>query len=126
MTPQRRAVVHALARSPRHMTTTELHAVAAAERHDVGLVTVYRTLRLLADLNLLCQLSPDNRQPTFLLRRPDEHHHHLVCSGCGHVVDFTSSDVERLELRLAHETGYQIEGHILEFTGRCPDCRSGR
>ncbi len=126
MTPQRRAVVRTLARSPRHMTTAELHAAAAAERRDVGLVTVYRTLRLLSDLDLLCQLSPDSRQPTYLLRRPEEHHHHLVCSGCGQVVDFTSSDVEHLQLRLARETGYHIEGHILEFTGRCPHCRSGR
>lgn len=126
VTPQRRAVVRILARCHRHMTTAELHAAAAAERGDVGLVTVYRTLRLLADLGLVCQLSADGRQPSYVLRRPEEHHHHLVCSGCGHVVDFTSSDVERLEDRLARETGYRIEGHILEFTGQCPDCRAGR
>jgi len=107
------------------MTTTELHAAAAAERADVGLVTVYRTLHLLCALGLLCQLSPESRQPTYLLRRPEEHHHHLVCSSCGHVVDFTSHDVERLKTRLARETGYAIEGHILEFTGRCPNCRAG-
>jgi len=126
MTPQRKAVVRVLASSPRHMTTAELHAAAVTEQHDVGLVTVYRTLRLLSDLGLLCQLSPDSRLPTYLLRRPEEHHHHLVCSGCGQVVDFTSSDVERLQLRLARETGYHIEGHVLEFTGRCPDCRPKR
>ena len=106
------------------MTTAELHAAAAAERSDVGLVTVYRTLHLLSELGLLCQLSPESRQPTYLLRRPEAHHHHLVCSGCGHVVDFTSGDVERLEARLTRETGYAIEGHVLEFTGRCPECRS--
>jgi len=39
------------------------------------------------------------------------------------VVDFTSKDVEKLAQRLARDTGFEIEGHILEFTGRCPACQ---
>jgi Fur family ferric uptake transcriptional regulator len=123
LTPQRRAVIKALIASPCHLAPAQLHAAVLRERSDVGLVTVYRTLRILADLDMVCEISVDGRQPTYFLRRPREHHHHLVCSSCGQVVDFTSKDVEKLALRLARDTGFAIEGHVLEFTGRCPACQ---
>lgn len=124
LTPQRRAVVRALAASDRHMTPAQLHAATSKERDDVGLVTVYRAIRMLAELDIVCEISTDGRQRSYLLRRPPEHHHHLVCSSCGHVVDFVSSDVERLQSRLARETGFRIDGHIVEFVGCCAQCRS--
>jgi len=124
LTPQRRAVIKALVDSPCHLTPAQLHAVVQRERSDVGLVTIYRALRVLADLHMVCEISVDGRQPTYFLRRPQEHHHHLVCSCCGQVVDFTSQDVERLAHRLAKDTGFKIEGHVLEFTGRCPACQA--
>jgi Fur family ferric uptake transcriptional regulator len=57
------------------------------------------------------------------MRRPSEHHHHLICSDCGAVEDFTDCDLSKLEQRLSRETSFDIEGHLLEFTGRCRDCR---
>jgi Fur family ferric uptake transcriptional regulator len=39
------------------------------------------------------------------------------------VADFTDCDLCELEQRLARETGFRIEGHLLEFTGRCRNCR---
>ena len=123
LTPQRRAVIKTLIESPCHLTPAQLHSAVLRERSDVGLVTVYRTLRVLTDLQMVCEISVDGRQPTYFLRRPQEHHHHLVCSSCGQVVDFTSKDVEQLARRLARDTGFAIEGHILEFTGLCPGCQ---
>ncbi len=123
LTPQRRAVVRALCLSNKHMTPAEVHEAACKERADVGLVTVYRTIRMLAALDLVCEISVDGHQRTYLLRGPSEHHHHLVCSHCGRVVDFTSNDVERLQARLALETGFSIEDHIVEFIGRCAPCQ---
>ncbi|MBN1856347.1 MAG: transcriptional repressor [Dehalococcoidia bacterium] len=123
LTPQRRAVVRALWLSHRHMTPAQVHTAVCEEREDVGLVTVYRTIRMLAEMDLVCEISTDGHQRTYLLRRPPEHHHHLVCSVCGRVVDFTSNDVERLQQRLASETGFSIESHIVEFVGRCVACQ---
>ena len=78
---------------------------------------------MLAALDLVCEISVDGHQRTYLLRGPSEHHHHLVCSYCGRVVDFTTNDVERLQARLALETGFSIEDHIVEFVGRCAQCQ---
>ncbi|MFW6056520.1 MAG: Fur family transcriptional regulator [Chloroflexota bacterium] len=123
-TPQRHAVVQALAETTSHVTPAQLHAAIRENARDVGLVTVYRTLRILLDLGLACEISTDGRQPTYLLSRPTEHHHHLVCSKCGHVVDFKAESIERLGRRLAAETGYTIDSHVLEFTGTCSSCRT--
>ena len=78
---------------------------------------------MLVELDLVCEISLDGQQRTYLIRRPHEHHHHLVCSDCGCVVDFTSSDVEHLQNRLASETGFKIESHTVEFIGRCARCQ---
>jgi Fe2+ or Zn2+ uptake regulation protein len=51
-----------------------------------------------------------------------DHHHHLVCSGCGKVVDFAGCALTDLEQRLLEETRFDISGHLLEFYGLCPDC----
>jgi Fur family ferric uptake transcriptional regulator len=58
------------------------------------------------------------------MRRPQGHHHHLVCTGCGTVADFTGCDLAALEKRVAGETGFVVDGHILELVGLCRDCQN--
>lgn len=126
LTPQRRAVVDALSTSASRLTPAQVHACVSRIAPEVGLVTVYRTLRILVDLDVVCEISVDGRQPTYLLSRPKEHHHHIVCTSCGRVVDFTSDAIEKLGRRLAAETGYSVQGHVLEFSGTCPGCREAQ
>jgi len=46
-----------------------------------------------------------------------------VCSKCGQVIDFTDCELDTLENKLSGETGFSIEGHLLELWGRCRACR---
>ncbi|MEA1958748.1 MAG: transcriptional repressor [Chloroflexota bacterium] len=123
LTPQRRAVISAIAGSSNHVTPAELCERARSEHPKVSLVTVYRTLKILSDLGLICEMHTEGISHSYLLRRPDEHHHHIVCSDCGLVVDFTECDLSGLERQLSSETGFEMEHHLLEFIGRCPGCR---
>ncbi len=123
LTPQRRAVIKAIAGTREHMTPAELHEKVRRENPGIGLVTVYRTMELLADIGLICELHSGNNCRSYLLRRPAEHHHHLICSGCGQVVDFTGCDLSDIERRLSRDTGFEMESHLLEFLGRCPACQ---
>lgn len=122
LTPQRRAVLRAIAGSHDHVTPAELHRRVREEQPRIGLVTVYRTLELMAEMGLVCELNSGGHR-SYLLRRPAAHHHHLICSACGRVVDFTGCDLGGLERRLSAETGFRMEGHLLEFRGRCPQCQ---
>jgi Fe2+ or Zn2+ uptake regulation protein len=47
-----------------------------------------------------------------------------VCSSCGAVVDFTDCDLSKLEKQLSRNTGFEMEGHLLEFYGRCQRCQT--
>jgi len=123
LTPQRRAILDAIAGSHDHLTPAEIHEKVSRTRKDIGLVTVYRTIEMLADMGLICEVHTGGAGRSYLLRRPSEHHHHLVCSGCGTVVDFTSCDLDGLEQKLSEETGFDISGHLLEFSGHCRSCQ---
>jgi Fur family ferric uptake transcriptional regulator len=122
LTPQRHAILRAIANSHDHLTPTEIYARVRQENPGIGLVTVYRVINLLIRLNLICRVNLGGNSQSYLMRRPVEHHHHLICSQCGRAVDFTNCDLDQLEQQLSKETGFNIEGHLLEIYGRCPEC----
>jgi Fur family ferric uptake transcriptional regulator len=122
-TPQRRAVIEAAVSSHDHLTPAAIYEKVHQDHPNIGLVTVYRTLAVLDKLGLICEVHAGGSCRSYLLRRPDEHHHHLLCSACGRVVDFADCDLGELEGRLSRQTGFRVEGHLLEFLGLCPSCQ---
>jgi len=89
---------------------------------DIGLTTIYRTLRILARLKLVCELHAGDSCRSYTISAPG-HHHHLICSNCGKVVDFPGCELEETQQILAKQAGFRIDGHLLEFIGLCPDCQ---
>lgn len=122
LTSQRRAVLAVIARSRERLTPAAVHERVRRDHPSIGLVTVYRTLETLCELGLICSLDGPGRSRSYTLA-PEGHHHHLICSGCGAVADFSDCDLGDLEERLARETGFAIEGHRLQFYGVCGSCR---
>ena len=123
LTSRRRAVLKVIATSHEHLTPAAIYKRVQPEHPGIGLVTIYRTLDILAKLGAICEVSTEGSSRSYLLRRASEHHHHLICSGCGAVVDFTTCDLRELEQRLSQKTGFKIEDHLLEFVGHCQKCQ---
>ena len=123
LTPARRTLIGVIAGSSAHLTPAEIHARARRKDPGVSLVTTYRTLDMLSRLGFICEVYTEDRSRSYLIRSPLEHHHHLVCSGCGRVLDFTGCDLSVLEEKLARETGFHIDRHLLEFSGKCNSCQ---
>lgn len=123
LTPQRRAVLKVIALSRSHLSPAIIHERAHRARPGIGLVTTYRTLNILRGLGFICEVRGKGNRSSYLFRRILQHHHHLVCSDCGVVVDFTDCNLDSLEHRLSEETGFLIQEHLLEFHGLCPKCR---
>ncbi len=121
LTPQRQAVVDAIDLTHERFTPDDIYAAIQGKYPDIGLVTIYRTLNILAELGLVCEVHTGKRR-SYVMRRPLGHHHHLVCLYCGTVVDFTNCNLDELEDKLSGETGFKIEGHLLEFSGCCREC----
>jgi Fur family ferric uptake transcriptional regulator len=123
ITPQRRAVLNTIALSHDHLTPAAIYEKVHQENPGVGLVTVYRTLDLLTELGLICEVHAGGSCRSYLMRRPSEHHHHLICSECGTVADFAECDLNKLQQKLSRKTGFEINSHLLEFSGLCENCR---
>ncbi len=123
ITPSRRLLVKTIVESHEHLTPAAIFERSRAEDSEVSLVTTYRTLEILQELGFICEVHGGGSCRSYLLRHLAEHHHHLICSGCGKVADFTDCGLAGLETRLAHKTGFKISGHLLEFLGLCISCQ---
>ncbi len=118
VTAARRAVLRAILSRPEHFTAEEVMRQTSA-----GRATVFRTVRLLRELGILCRVMLEDGRPQYRLLGPRRHHHHVVCVECGRVQDLEECAVGGLVRELASVTGYEIQGHWLEFYGRCLSCR---
>lgn len=119
-TTQRQAVWRLFSRSRRGLSVAE--AVRALRKKSVGQATVYRTVAVLERLGFLRRVHDGNRDHRFVAAAPG-HVHHMVCRGCGAVVEFDACGMPVLERLLAAETGFAVEGHYLEVYGKCSGCR---
>jgi Fe2+ or Zn2+ uptake regulation protein len=119
ITGSRRRVLDVLVSMPAHFTADDV----LRQVPDVGRATVFRMMKLLQDLNVVCRVLMEDGSLHYRLSTRG-HHHHLVCRDCGQVEDFSNCDVSSLIQQLAASTEYEIEGHWLEVYGRCSTCRA--
>lgn len=125
LTPQRRAVLRLFCfAGARHLTAQEAYDAIRLLEPNIGLVTVYRALELFSSLGILDKVRFNDGLDRYE-RHPGAagHHHHLVCTGCGQVVEFDNCLIKSMEQKLEKMSGFCIEGHWLELIGRCPQCR---
>ncbi|MCH2315160.1 MAG: transcriptional repressor [SAR202 cluster bacterium] len=117
ITQPRRDVVKLLETKPDGFGAEEINAALP----DVGRATVYRTIRLLLDIGVICKLVMRDGSTKYSLARV-EHHHHLVCVRCGTVEEFLDSTIERLVRAIGAEVSGEILGHRIEFDVICKTC----
>ena len=117
ITGSRVQVVEHVASQDENFTAEGLTAALA----PIGRATVYRTLKLLIDADLVCRVIMNDGAVAYRLSH-EAHHHHLVCTSCGATEDIHLSDVEAVLSRVREATDYEIAGHRLEVYGLCPRC----
>ncbi|MBL7162733.1 MAG: transcriptional repressor [Anaerolineales bacterium] len=125
LTSPRRAVVETLANSQRALNATEIYDLAREQYPSLGLVSVYRTLEKLEQLELIQRVHhPDGCQA--FIAGFTGHQHLLICQSCGKAEFFEGDNLEMLFERVAQESGYQIQEHWLQFFGFCSKCRTDK
>jgi Fur family ferric uptake transcriptional regulator len=106
------------------LTPQQIHAQLLAQGCDLGLVSVYRTLDLLAQLELVAIVYDPERNPGYVISSAG-HHHHIVCQQCHQALEFSGSDdIDELIQRVEAETAFQVRDHLLQLYGICPGCQS--
>ena len=123
LTSTRRAILSAVLERAGHFSIEEI--VADLRRRGVrgSKATVYRTLPLLTESGILqaAVMTGDTRSYEAAVGR--EHHDHLVCLGCGKVVEFEFEAFEILQREIAARHGFRLEGHHHQLVGRCATCQ---
>ncbi|MEO8457661.1 MAG: Fur family transcriptional regulator [Chloroflexota bacterium] len=119
VTPSRRAVIAAVLAKDGQFTADEL----VTRCRGAGRATVFRTIRLLTELGVVCRVLLEDGSVRYLVSQRG-HHHHVVCTGCGRVQDLDLCAIKDAIRDLSDQTGYEVEGHWLELYGRCAECRA--
>jgi len=109
-----------------HVSVEEL--VARVRRIDprVSVATVYRTMKLLSECGLAIPRHFGGGQTRYEAAAGRAHHDHLICTGCGEIVEFANEKIESLQALVARRHGFEVESHKLELYGRCARCRGAR
>lgn len=121
---QRELILETFLGMPRHLTAEELHHQVSEADPGVGLSTVYRTLRLFCDAGLAKQRHFHEGRSCFEQAVDANHHDHLICEGCGEIVEFECQEIEDLQVAMAERHRYTLTRHRLELFGLCPRCQA--
>ena len=124
VTNQRLLVLQVLAEhGDEHMTAEDIFELVKEDYPEIGLATIYRTVQLLLDMQLVDRIMLDDgcvryEIGDFLDEQEGHrhHHHHLICTECGNVSAFRDDLLEDLEAYIEKETGFQVTDHELNFT----------
>ena len=120
VTNQRVLILEVLRHGQGHMDADEVYRQAREKQPRLGLSTVYRTLQLFKKQGLVEELHFDEAHHHYELK-PTSEHHHLVCLGCGKVIEFRSPLIRYLKRNVAEVKDFEIVN--TEVRGYCTNCR---
>ncbi len=124
-TRQREVILDAFLASKGHLTSEDLHERVRSEHPEIGAATVYRALKLFSEVGIA---SPSHfREGVTMYEHQATHHDHLVCLGCGEIVEFECQVIEDAQTAIAVEQGYRLTHHHHDLYGYCGSCqKAGR
>jgi len=123
VTRPREWIASILSRDQRFLSAAEIHRAIKRAGARVSLSTVYRTLDRLSSKGEVTARADAEGEVTYMLCEPAQHHHHAICGECGRVEDVSCSAMEQFAQSLRALHGFELNGHALEFFGRCRSCR---
>lgn len=116
MTGQRRTILKVLGDSADHPSVEDVYARTKEIDPSISIATVYRTLGLLDELDLVIRHEFQEGYSRYELNW--DHHHHLIDLETGKVIEFQNEELERLKEKIAKDLGYELVDHRLELYGR--------
>ncbi len=122
VTSQRRLLLDILRRSEGHLDADELYRLAKEREPRLSLSTVYRALSLFKELGLVEERHFAEEHHHYEVKREREHHH-LICLGCGKVIEFEYPLTKRMKEDVSRQCGFEILNASVSLEGYCERCR---
>jgi Fur family ferric uptake transcriptional regulator len=124
-TKQRELILEIIYNNDGHFTPEDIYNLIKMSYPNVklGIATVYRTLTLLEDAQIVSSISfgTQGKKYEFGLK---EHHDHLVCLECGGIEEFFDETIEKQQEEIAKQFSFKMTNHIMKITGICKHCQS--
>jgi len=121
VTTQRRLLLGLIREAGRHIDAKELYRRASGKDESISLATVYRSLRLFKELGLVDDRRLGQVRCYYEAKNLGEHQH-LVCKGCGVVIEFESPLIRKLVDKVQHEHSFNVTKAELYLEGYCKQC----
>lgn len=123
VTNQRALILKIIRQGKSHLDADEVYRRARKKQPQISLSTVYRTLRSFKKLGLVEETHFDEEHHHYEAKSPKEHHH-LVCLGCGKIVEFRSQLSHYVKENVPEAKDFEITGTELRLTGYCHQCQA--
>lgn len=133
LTLPRKAILEALSNTDKHLSVEDIYFNVHKNYPKIGMATIYRTLDLLISWGIVHKFDfGDNKARYELIDDPKGlgHHHHLICTSCKKIIDYTDfiDDeilfLNKTEAALSRKHNFVINNHIIEFYGLCENCQN--
>ncbi|MDL2280240.1 transcriptional repressor [Selenomonadales bacterium OttesenSCG-928-I06] len=127
LTSQRQLILDIFLKNlDKHLSAEDVHYIIKQQNSEIGLATVYRTLELLSDLNVLHKIHFGDGKSRYEINQANDethHHHHLICLNCHKVIEFEEDLLETLETVISKNSKFKIIDHQVKFHGYCEECQ---
>ena len=121
-TAQRDTIARVFFETQRHISVEELYREVKRRNPRIGYATVYRTMKLLTECGLAAERHFRDGEARYESAEK-RHHDHLICEGCGRIVEFEEERIEALQAQTARRLGFRFTGHKMELYGVCRECQ---
>ena len=117
-THQRRVIAEVISNSDDHPDANEVYLRANKVDPRISLATVYRTIKLFEEYNVLNRIELGGKRARYEELNEDEHHDHLIDIESGEIIEFINEEIESLQMKVAKELGYELVDHRMELFGK--------
>ncbi|MDH4129933.1 MAG: transcriptional repressor [Spirochaetota bacterium] len=124
MTSEREKILDAVFSTHDHFDVDELLIRLKETKIKVSRATIYRTLDLLVECQIVKKMLFNDSQSRYEHVLGHEHHDHLICTECRKIIEFYSEEIEGLQKAICKKYDFQETDHSLKIYGKCFNCRN--
>ena len=123
-TKQRELILKFLYKNDGHFTPEDIYTMIKKKNPNIniGIATVYRTLSLLENSEIVSSISFGAQGKKYELGLK-KHHDHLICTKCGKIIEFYDEEIEHRQEEIAKKFNFKMNDHTMKIVGLCEECQ---
>ena len=120
---QREQILDIFLKTEKHPTINDLYDLVRKKHPQIGLATIYRTMKVICDAGMARETDFGGGIRRFEHKYKHQHHDHLVCLNCGRIIEVMSPEIEKLQENLTKKHRFKAVRHRMEIFGLCKNCK---